>query len=100
MRRCCGEGRRDREVLEGLSVEVTLIVKYEGQEEVGHAKNAPKPRTRALQTEDAADAEASGGIPGWLEHDRREGETRDAISEVGRGPIVEGFSGEGVCILL
>lgn len=75
-------------------MEVTLIVKYEGQEEVGHAKNAPKPRTRALQTEDAADAKASGGIPGWLEHDRREGETRDAISEVGRGRSWRAFQGK------
>lgn len=57
MRECLGQGTLDQEVTEGFSVEVTFMVKFEGQEGVGHAKITPKQKTRALQTEDT-DAKA------------------------------------------
>lgn len=72
--------------MEGLSVEVTFMVKYEGQEEVGHTKITPKQRTRALQTEDTANAKALGGIPVWLEHDGQGGRDTRCDFRGGQGP--------------
>lgn len=76
--------------MEGLSMEVTFMVKYKGQEEVGHRQITPKQRTRALQTVDTAGAKALGGIPVWLE---QEGRDMRCDFRSGQGQIMEGFSG-------